>query len=82
VTGVTRIKGRKDALMEHKQYLSLTEAAKAKGRSYWMLREAVLRGELRATQFTPRGKIYIRPIDLETYFEAHTVSPLSGKAIA
>ena len=82
MTGVTQIKGRKTALMEQKQYLSLTEAAKDKGRSYWMLREAVLRGELKATQFTPRGKIYIRPVDLEAYFESHTVSPLSGKAIA
>jgi len=67
--------------MPTKQNLSLAEAAAATGRSYWRLREAVLRGELRATQFSPRGKIYIKPSDLEAYFEAHTVSPLSGKVV-
>jgi len=68
--------------MQTKQNLSLQEAAAATGRSYWRLREAVLRGELRATQFSPRGKIYIRPADLDAYFERNTVSPLSGKAVA
>jgi hypothetical protein len=63
-----------------KQRITLREAATESGRSYWRLRAAVLSGELRATQFTPRGKIYIKPVDLEAYFEAHTVSPLSGKA--
>ena len=62
-----------------KQNLSLSEAAAATGRSYWRLREAVLRGELRATQFSPRGKFYIKPCDLDDYFAAHTVSPLAGK---
>ena len=66
--------------MPTKQNLSLREAAAATGRSYWRLREAVLRGDLRATQFSPRGKIYIKPCDLEAYFERHTVSPLSVKA--
>jgi hypothetical protein len=67
--------------MPTKQNLSLAEAAAATGRSYWRLREAVLRGELRATQFSPRGKIYIKPCDLESYFDAHTVSPLAGKVV-
>jgi hypothetical protein len=67
--------------MLNQKHLTLREAATATGRSYWRLRAAVLSGDLRATQFSPRGKIYIRPADLEAYFEAHTVSPLSGKAI-
>jgi len=67
-------------LMYTKQNLTLREAASAKGRSYWRLRDAVLRGELRATQFIKGGKYYVKPADLEAYFEAHTVSPLSAKA--
>lgn len=63
-----------------KKYLSLTEAAALTCRSYWMLRGAVLSGALAATQFTPRGKIYIRPADLDAFFEANTVSPLSVRA--
>jgi len=66
--------------MFNKQNLTLREAASATNRSYWRLREAVLRGELRATQFTKGGKYYIRPDDLEAYFEANTVSPLSVKS--
>lgn len=66
--------------METKQRLTLREAASASGRSYWRLRAAILSGDLRATQFSPRGKIYIKPCDLEAYFDAHTVSPLSGKS--
>jgi excisionase family DNA binding protein len=65
--------------MPTKQHLSLTEAAAATGRSYWRLRESILRGELKATQFTRGGKYYVKPDDLEAYFEAHTVSPLAGK---
>jgi len=67
--------------MLNQKHLTLREAATASGRSYWRLRAACLDGSLRATQFTPRGKIYIRVEDLEAYFDAHTVSPLSpGKA--
>jgi hypothetical protein len=65
--------------MLYQKHLTLREAATASGRSYWRLRAAVLSGDLRATQFSPRGKIYIKPSDLEKYFEDHTVSPLSGK---
>lgn len=67
--------------MFNKQNLSLQEAASAKNRSYWRLREAVLRGELRATQFCKGGKYYVKPEDLEAYFERNTVSPLAGKVI-
>ena len=67
--------------MTTKQNLSLREAATAKQRSYWRLREAVLRGELRATQFCKGGKYYVKPEDLEAYFDAHTVSPLCGKVV-
>ena len=66
--------------MTNKQILTLREAATAKERSYWRLRAAILSGDLRATQFTKGGKYYIRPEDLEAYFDSHTVSPLSEKA--
>ncbi len=61
-------------------HLTLREAANASGRSYWRLRAAVLTGALRATQFSPKGKIYIRPEDLEAYFDAHTVNPAASEA--
>jgi hypothetical protein len=64
----------------NKKHISLQEASSESGRSYWRLREAVLRGELRAMQFTKGGKYYVRPGDLEAYFDAATVSPLSTKA--
>ena len=67
--------------MLNKQNLSLQEAAAAKNRSYWRLREAVLRGELRATQFCKGGRYYVTPEDLEAYFESHTVNPLAGKVV-
>jgi len=69
-------------LNHNQKRLSLRDAATASGRSYWRLRAAVIDGSLRATQFSPRGKIYIKPEDLESYFERNTVSPLSLKAVA
>jgi hypothetical protein len=66
--------------MTNKKHLSLQEAASETGRSYWRLREAILRGELKASQFSKGGKFYVKPCDLESYFETNTVSPLSGKA--
>ena len=67
--------------MVNQKHLTLREAATVSGRSYWRLRAAILSGDLRATQFSPRGKIYIRPDDLEAYFESHTVNPLAGKVV-
>ena len=67
--------------MFNKQNLSLQEAATATKRSYWRLREAVLSGQLKATQFCKGGKYYVKPEDLESYFESHTVNPLAGKVV-
>jgi hypothetical protein len=67
--------------MVNQKHLPLRAAATASGRSYWRLRAAIQSGDLRATQFTKGGKYYIRPEDLEAYFDAHTVSPLSEKAV-
>jgi len=63
-----------------KKYLSLTECATLTGRSYWMLRNSVLSGALRASQLTPRGKIYVTRSSLDDLFDNNTVSPLSVKA--
>jgi hypothetical protein len=67
--------------MSNKKHLSLQEAASDYTRSYWRLREAILRGELKASQFTKGGKYYVKPEDLEAYFERNTVSPLAGKVV-
>jgi hypothetical protein len=68
--------------MEPRKNLSLSEAALVTGRSYWVLRSAVTSGALKATQFAAGGKIYIKPSDLDAYFDAHTVPPASAKEAA
>ncbi len=67
--------------MANKKHLTLQEAASEYGRSYWRLREAILRGELKASQFSKGGKFYLKPSDLEDYFERNIVSPLAGKVV-
>lgn len=64
-----------------KKFITIAEAAKITGRTYETLRRAVIRGELRASQFTPRGTIYVKPGDLDKYFEDHVVNPLAGRIV-
>jgi hypothetical protein len=59
------------------KYLSLRQAAEESGRSYWSLRDAALRGELKTTRFGARGKFYIKPADLEAYFNRNANASLS-----
>ncbi len=65
-----------------KKYLSLKEAAEESGRSYWALRDAALLGELKTTRFgrTGKGKFYIKPADLEAYFNRNAHGPLAEVA--
>jgi hypothetical protein len=49
------------------KFLSLEEAAKKLGRSYWSVRRACLSGQLASIRFNPKGKIYVKPVDLDAY---------------
>jgi hypothetical protein len=54
---------------ENKNYLSLQEASTLIGRSYWTLREDIIAGRLSAVRFTPRGKFYLKPDDIEAFID-------------
>ena len=53
------------------QFLDLKQVAERTSRSYWSVRFDVVEGRLASVRFTPRGKYYVRPSDLETFIERH-----------
>ena len=61
-----------------KKLISIKEAAQLVGRSYWKLREAALSGDLPASRFGVRGKLYIKPSDLDRWIDDHSISIRSG----
>lgn len=65
--------------MVMKRFLTVKEVSQQIGRSPARLREAIVRGEIAAVQFGPRGAIRIKQESVEVYLNANLVAPFAGR---
>jgi hypothetical protein len=48
-------------------FFTLQQAADQLGRNYFTVREDALAGRLAVVRFTPRGRYYVKPADLDAF---------------